>query len=83
MSNVPKGTKFLLVKLKDYDAPNWNHGGGKVPYTGAKVIKAGAPKNGYNGPCPPSGRHRYEFSVKAIDKDGVIIGMGKAMRKFP
>jgi phosphatidylethanolamine-binding protein (PEBP) family uncharacterized protein len=39
-------------------------------------------KNGYNGPCPPSGRHSYQFTVHAIDKDGIIIGIGKAVRKF-
>ena len=40
-------------------------------------------KNGYNGPCPPSGRHSYQFTVHAIDKEGIIIGIGKALKKFP
>lgn len=83
VSNIPAGTKFFQVKLKDFDAPNWNHGGGKVANNASGVIKAGALKNGYNGPCPPGGSHRYEFTVKAIDKEGVIIGIGKAMKKFP
>ncbi|MCK5541489.1 MAG: hypothetical protein KAI40_02270 [Desulfobacterales bacterium] len=83
VSNISKGTKSLKVKLNDFDAPNWNHGGGTVPYKGSGVIKAGALKNGYNGPCPPSGRHSYQFTVHAIDKEGIIIGIGKALKKFP
>lgn len=83
VSNIPKGTKSFNVKLKDFDAPDWNHGGGTVPFKGSGIIKAGALKSGYNGPCPPSGSHRYQFTVHVIDKDGVIIGIGKAVRKFP
>ncbi len=83
VSNIPKGTKTLKVILKDFQAPDWNHGGGTVPYTGSGIIKPGALKAGYNGPCPPSGSHNYEFTVHAIDKDGVIIGVGKAVKKFP
>ncbi|MCP3956158.1 MAG: phospholipid-binding protein [Desulfobacterales bacterium] len=83
VSNIPKGTKSLKVRLDDFNAPSWNHGGGTVPYKGSGVIKAGALTNGYNGPCPPSGSHSYQFKVHAIDKDGVIIGIGKAVRKFP
>ncbi len=83
VSNIPRGTKFFHAKLKDFDAPNWNHGGGKVKNNGSGVIKRGALKSSYNGPCPPSGTHRYQFTVNAIDKDGVVIGIGKAIRKFP
>ena len=83
VSNIPAGTKSFQVKLKDFDAPSWNHGGGKVPNNGSGIIPAGALKSGYNGPCPPSGSHRYQFTVNAIDKEGIIIGIGKAVKKFP
>jgi phosphatidylethanolamine-binding protein (PEBP) family uncharacterized protein len=83
VSAVPDGTAELRVKLKDISLPAWNHGGGKVTYDGSGVIPAGALKLGYNGPCPQSGRHQYEFSVMAIDADGVIIGFGKARQSFP
>ena len=63
--------------------PNWNHGGCAVVPDSSGIIAAGTTKSGYNGPCPPSGRHRYEFSVKAMAADGSIVGFGKAMRLFP
>jgi hypothetical protein len=83
VTNVPAGTNKLKVVLVDRDVPTWNHGGGTVPFTGSGVISEGALKSGYNGPCPPSGSHTYEFKVKAIDAQGVIIGMGSKSQKFP
>lgn len=83
VTNVPPETKIFKVALTDIDVPSWNHGGGKIDNDGTGVIPAGSLKSGYNGPCPPSGSHRYEFSVKAVDADGVVIGIGKAERKFP
>ena len=83
VANIPPTTQTLLVKLKDRDVPAWNHGGGTVTFAGSNVIPAGALQSGYNGPCPPSGTHRYEFTVEAIDAAGTIVGMGKKMRPFP
>ena len=83
VSNVPEGTHELWVKLKNINLPEWNQGGGKVKHDGSGVISAGALTLGYNGPCPPGGRHKYEFSVMAVDAEGVIIGFGKARRAFP
>ncbi len=78
LGNIPSETKQLKVKLKDLDAPNWDHGGGKVTYTGQATLAKGMLKSGYNGPCPPSGSHRYVFSVDAIDAEGTIVGRGKS-----
>ncbi len=82
-SAVPDATTDLRVRLKDVSLPKWNHGGGQVKHDGSGVIPAGALKLGYNGPCQPSGRHKYEFSVMAVDADGVIVGFGKARQSFP
>ena len=83
VSDVPEGTEALRIYLKDIDVPAWNHGGGKVKHDGSGIIPAGALSIGYNGPCPPKGRHKYEFSVMAVNTEGVIIGFGKARQSFP
>jgi phosphatidylethanolamine-binding protein (PEBP) family uncharacterized protein len=83
VSDIPDGTTELHVRLTDVDMPAWNHGGGNVVHDGSGIVPAGALKIGYNGPCPPSGRHKYEFSVMAVDAEGVIVGFGKARQSFP
>ena len=55
LNNVPEGTKFLKFKMKDKNAPGFNHGGGKIEYIGENVIEPGAFK--YKSPCPPGGTH--------------------------
>ena len=80
ISGVPPSAKSLLLILDDPDAPGgtfnhwvvWN-----MPATTAE-IKEGGPiqgtegmnsggQNGYFGPCPPSGTHRYIFKLYALD----------------
>ena len=63
LSNVPTGTTSLTVVMVDEDAPSFDHGGGKVNYSGGSVIPAGALKR-WQGPCPPS-QHKYTFKVTA------------------
>ncbi len=82
VTNIPKNTVLLKVELTDLDVPSYNHGGGSLKYTGSGIIPAGALKS-YTGPCPPSGSHRYRFTVKAVNKEGIVIGIGKAVKKFP
>jgi phosphatidylethanolamine-binding protein (PEBP) family uncharacterized protein len=83
VSDIPDGTDELRVKLKDITAPAWNHGGGRIKHDGSGVISADALNIGYNGPCPSGGRHKYEFSVMAVNAEGIIIGFGKARQSFP
>jgi phosphatidylethanolamine-binding protein (PEBP) family uncharacterized protein len=83
VSNVPAGTDELRVRLKNIDVPAWNQGGGKVKHDGSGIIPAGALKLGYSGPCPPNVRQKYEFSVMAVNAEGVIIGFGKVRKSFP
>ena len=76
--NVPAGTNSLSVVMVDEDAPNYDHGGGKVNYTGGSVIPAGALKY-WKGPCPPS-QHKYTFKVTAY---GGAKSRAKYSQKFP
>jgi phosphatidylethanolamine-binding protein (PEBP) family uncharacterized protein len=83
VGNVPAGTVAFKVRLRDHDAPSWRHGGGTVPADPSGVIPAGALTDGYNGPCPPSGSHEYEFQVKALNADEDTIAEGSATQRFP
>jgi len=83
LTGVPEGTAVLKARLKDLNVPGWNHGGGSVPYNGDGVIPEGALKDGYNGPCPPSGSHTYQFSVTALDAAGNVLATGKASLRYP
>lgn len=82
LREVPAGTKYIRFKLKDKDVPGFNHGGGVVAYKGQKVIQRGAFK--YKSPCPPSGRHTYEWTATAqTKKNGGALGKAKSARKYP
>jgi len=85
VTGFPESTKSFKVTLRDLDtiSPDpFYHGGGTVANDGSGVIAAGSLKY-YKGPCPQFGTHRYVFTVKAVDVDGRIIGIGKKMKKFP
>lgn len=81
LKKVPKGTTAIHFKLKDLAAPRYAHGGGKVAYKGKSTVQPGAFK--YNSPCPPGGRHTYEWSAIAKDKSGKTLASAKARRKYP
>jgi phosphatidylethanolamine-binding protein (PEBP) family uncharacterized protein len=84
VADVPQGTAFLRVRMKDLDRPNIDHGGGIVAYDGTGVIPAGALR-GYRGPQPPAPEvHTYVFTVTALNADkSLILGEGEASRKYP
>ena len=79
---LPEGTLSLALSVIDPDAPmgdfrHWlvydidpNAGripmGGPLP-AGAKEAENDFGADGYNGPCPPSGEHRYFFTLYALD----------------
>lgn len=78
VKNIPQGTKSLALIVDDPDAPNgtfdhwviWNIdpsgtiGENSAPGTEGKN---GTGKNGYMGPCPPTGTHHYHFKVYALN----------------
>ncbi|GIW19724.1 MAG: hypothetical protein KatS3mg065_0020 [Chloroflexota bacterium] len=80
-SDAPKGTAALVLIVDDPDARGFIHWvvvdipgapGGSLP-RGVSRTPA-APQEGRNdfgrvgwgGPCPPSGRHRYVFTLSAL-----------------
>ncbi len=74
VSNVPKGTEYLRFEMTDLDAPDFEHGGGTVRYSGPEVPR-GAFR--YKGPCPPSGAHNYRWDVTALDASrSKVLGRG-------
>jgi len=81
LSGVPPGTKKLSFKMTDLDVPTFPHGGSIVAYAG-DAVKRGAIR--YTGPCPPSGqRHRYRWTVQALDGAGKVLGSASATETFP
>lgn len=82
LTDVPAGTKFIRFRLKDKNAPSYNHGGGLVVYTGQDTIAPGAFT--YKSPCPPSGKHTYEWKATAQSKkSGGRLGTAKSAQKYP
>lgn len=80
IENIPQGTKSLVLIVDDPDAPMgvfdhwvvWN-----IPPSHNVIKENEVPgveglndfgKHHYEGPCPPSGVHRYFFTVYALDK---------------
>lgn len=79
-ADIPDGTKSLVLIVDDPDAPmgtftHWVIWGIEP---GVKIEENSVPgiegrnsfrKVSYGGPCPPSGTHRYFFTVYALDAD--------------
>jgi hypothetical protein len=63
--DAPGGTFTHWVVL-DIPAATTSVGTGSVPAGGVQVANSSG-KAAYAGPCPPSGRHRYRFTVYALD----------------
>jgi Raf kinase inhibitor-like YbhB/YbcL family protein len=81
ISEVPAAAKSLVLIVGDPDAAsgNWSHWlvwnidpttreitENSVPI-GASEGRTDSGKPGYDGPCPPSGTHRYFFILSALD----------------
>jgi len=81
IGQIPEGSRTLAVIMDDPDAPRgtwvhwlvWN-----IPAATRVIAENSLPpgaiqgrnswqRNGYGGPCPPSGTHHYVFKVYALD----------------
>ncbi|HYZ79472.1 MAG TPA: YbhB/YbcL family Raf kinase inhibitor-like protein [Gaiellaceae bacterium] len=88
-TNVPEGTRSLVLVVDDPDAPGgvFTHWLAWGLDPAAEGLGEGEPApregrndfgtSGYRGPCPPPGhgRHRYVFRLYALDTD-VPLGPG-------
>lgn len=80
IEGIPEGTKSLILIVDDPDAPmgTWVHWVlYNVPVV-SSIEEDSVPgdqgitdfgTNGYGGPCPPSGTHRYFFKIYALDTE--------------
>jgi len=81
ISKVPENAKSLVLIVDDPDAPSktWVHWilwnipkdtgiieENKIPNGAVQGVNDFG-KNNYDGPCPPSGIHRYFFKLYALD----------------
>ncbi len=80
ISGVPQNTKSLALTVVDVDAPSgpfkhwtmWNISPNSTGFSGGQTMQfpqgiTSAGSHGYKGPCPPSGVHRYFFTLYALD----------------
>jgi len=88
-SNEPVGTKSFVLIMDDPDAPGgtWDHWVVFDILSAIKSVQEGQEPQGtkgnnswnnlgYGGPCPPSGTHRYFFTLYALDVDTLGLSEG-------
>lgn len=82
-TGLPDGTEAVALIMDDPDAPGgtWTHwtfwnlpatvmtlpAGADLSRLGATLGTTSAKTQGYHGPCPPSGTHRYFLTIYALD----------------
>lgn len=91
ISDVPTGAKSLVLIVEDPDSPLsvWTHWllwnisvetnvieEGSLPLNSVQGLND-FKKNRYDGPCPPSGTHRYFFKLYALDTELNLPAMSK------
>jgi Raf kinase inhibitor-like YbhB/YbcL family protein len=79
--DAPGGT-FVHWVVLDIEPATTSVGTGAVPAGGIQAVNSSGDAS-YAGPCPPSGRHRYRFTVYALDAPTGLrpgAGLDKALR---
>jgi len=92
IANTDENAKSLVLIVDDPDAPmgNFNHWVmWNIPPRLSKIEENSQPsgsvsgvnsgeRNGYIGPCPPGGTHRYYFKLYALD---TVLDLDPSSRK--
>jgi phosphatidylethanolamine-binding protein (PEBP) family uncharacterized protein len=82
INGIPENTKFLHISMYDHKY-GFDHGEVTVVFGGFNTIALGSYKE-ITGPCPPpNGQGRYKITVKALDENDIIVGIGKKEKYFP
>lgn len=82
ISGIPEGTRSLALIVDDSDAPDGTFTHWivmDIPPDTREIVQGTVPEGavegttsfarpGYSGPCPPSGLHRYFFTLFALDQ---------------
>ena len=93
-NGVPKNAATLALHVDDPDAPgghftHWDVT--QIPASTTSIPEGGHVgsegtngfgKQGYGGPCPPSGEHRYVFTLRALDANGREVGRGELVGRY-
>jgi Raf kinase inhibitor-like YbhB/YbcL family protein len=78
-TGAPEGTAAFALIVDDPDARGWVHWVvADIPADSAELPDGGGAgtegrndfrRDGWGGPCPPSGTHRYDFTVFALSEE--------------
>ena len=84
VTNIPSGTRYLDFWMDAPNNPSYTHGGSVIKYEGSGDIPKGAIKYNTQGPCPPSGKSAYIWTVKALNADkSEVLGRGVKRKPYP
>jgi len=81
IGGIPTNTTNLLISMYDH-VYLYDHGKATIPNDGSGIIKFGVLEE-IQGPCPPDVPGRYKITVKALDGNNVVVGIGSKQRYFP
>lgn len=81
VKGAPAGTVAIQFRMVDLNVPSYPHGGGKAAYGGGGSVPAGAFR--YKSPCPPDGRHTYQWTATALDGGGKKLATARAQKPYP
>jgi phosphatidylethanolamine-binding protein (PEBP) family uncharacterized protein len=73
ITGIPKKTEILRIQFDDLYAGAHHGGWSTISNDGTGIVPPGNLKN-FRGPCDTN---KYKFTVKAIDKENMVIGIGK------